>query len=150
MLQRKQTHNKLTSVGSPVRWGKYKENLLSASLRASCSLSNTLTRHQVFLLMATFYMQQPKRQMIKCRLMNMMDGYVESKIITAQYTKANWRRLCHQQWYKGPTAWKTTYFTVSHSASTWPWPWFPTGTQTGFYPSFLPLRLSSGTLVVHI
>jgi len=39
---------------------------------------------------------------------------------------------------------------VSHSASTWPWPWFPTGTQTGFYPSFLPLRLSSGALVVHI
>jgi hypothetical protein len=50
--------------------------------------------------MATFYMQEPKRQMIKCRPMNlvhMMDGSVESKIIIAQYTKANWRRHCHQQ-----------------------------------------------------
>jgi hypothetical protein len=51
--------------------------------------------------MATFHMQEPKRQMIKCRLMNnllhMMDGSVESKIIIAPYTKANWRRHCHQQ-----------------------------------------------------
>jgi len=59
-----------------------------------------MSRNQVFLLMATFYMQKPKRQMIKCRLMNlvhMMDGSVESKIIKAPYTKANWRRHCHQQ-----------------------------------------------------
>ena len=39
---------------------------------------------------------------------------------------------------------------LSHSASTWPWPCFLTGTQAGFYPSFLSLWLSSGALVVHI